>query len=110
MLPDSFRKLFRNYCFNTIDPDAASEQIIITTLAYGTWEQIEWIFSYYGWNRIREIFLDDFHGRRELPEPTRRLWVLAFLDETPSEDTDHLARWRCRRRVPPSAYLESSLT
>ena len=102
MLPQSFRKLFRNYRFETLNPDTGAELVILTTLSYGTWEQIEWLFRYYGRECVRNVFLNDFYGRRELPEPTRRLWALAFLDEMPPEDTDPLARWRCRRRVPVS--------
>ncbi len=104
MLPESFRQLFRNYRFDLLNPDAAAELVIRTVLAYGTWEQIEWIFRYYGRDTVREVFLDDLHGRRELPEPTRRLWALAFLDNVPTADTDPVARWRCRRQVP--AWLD----
>ena len=104
MLPDSFRPLFRNYRFELLNPDTASELVIKTTLAYGTWEQIKWLFAYYGRERMREVFLKDFHGCRELPEPTRRLWALAFLDEIPPEDTDPIARWRCRRKVPQQSF------
>jgi hypothetical protein len=100
MLPESFRPLFRNYRFETLDPDAAAELVIRTTLAYGAWEQVEWLFEYYERQRVGEVFLNDFHGRRELPEPARHLWALAFLDELPPEDTDPLARWRCRRQAP----------
>jgi hypothetical protein len=100
MLPESFRSLFRNYRFETLNPDTAAELVIRVTLAYGTWEQIEWIFRYYGRGRVREVFLADFYGRRELPEPTRRLWALAFLDDVPAADADPVARWRCRRQVP----------
>ena len=98
LLPDSFRQLFRNYRFEELSPDTASEMIIRTTLGYGTWEQIEWLFEYYGCEQVRTVFLADFYGRQELPEPTRKLWRLAFLEEEAEEpEPDSLARWRCQR-------------
>lgn len=97
-LPASFKQLFRNYRFETLSPDMASEMIIRTTLGYGTWEQIEWLFEYYGCTQVRAVFLDDLYGRQELPEPTRRLWRLAFLEEGFKEPkSGPLARWRCQR-------------
>ncbi|MDI6907482.1 MAG: hypothetical protein QMC81_08360 [Thermoanaerobacterales bacterium] len=101
MLPEPLRDLFRNYHVRTIDPDRAAELVIRTTLARGSWEQIEWLFGYYGAERIREVFMKDYYGRRELPEPTRCLWALAFLGEAPARETDPRVRWRGRRRVPP---------
>jgi hypothetical protein len=99
-LPDSFRNLFWNYRFESIDADRAAGMVIRTGLAYGTWEQVEWLFAHYGWDGVRQAFLVDYHGCRELPLPTRRLWAWVFLGEVPGPEPDVADRWRPRRSVP----------
>mgnify|MGYP005838805053 CR=1 FL=1 len=98
-LPASIAALFKNYVTETIDTEKNSKMIIKTVLAYGTWEQIMWLFDHYGVEKVRAIFLEDYYGLRTLPETTRRLWELIFVETPPVQDP--LARWRCRRVVTP---------
>jgi hypothetical protein len=99
-LPESFRPLFRNYIFDSLDPDRCAEMIICTVLSRGNWEQVEWLFDHFGTAKVREVFLRDYYGLQNLPEPTRNLWQLLFVENPPPPDPDPLARWRCRRKVP----------
>jgi len=80
-LPESFKFLFKNYDFNTLDTEKHKKLIIKTVLVRGEWEHIEWLFEFYGFDKVKEIFLEDFYGIRELPEPVICLWGLIFLDE-----------------------------
>ncbi len=52
--------------------------IVKTNLTRGAWEQIMWLFGYYGLETIKKFFPDDYSGLRELPEPVINLWGLLF--------------------------------
>lgn len=107
-LPDSFAPLFRNYRWETIDDRKHSELIVKTTLAYGSWDQIRWLFQHYGKDEIGTIFRRDYYGMRSLPESTRRLWELLFIPEEERENEPRgPSRWRGRREVPST---QTSLT
>lgn len=99
-LPAFIAPLFKNYIVETIDTEKHFKMIIKTVLAYGTWEQIMWLFDHYRVEKVRSVFLQDYYGLRTLPETTRRLWELVFV-ETPTAE-DPLAKWRCRRGVTPA--------
>lgn len=115
LLPDCFARLFRNYNFQKIDAEKHAKMIIKTTLVLGTWEQILWIFEFYGKDKIGDVFREDLSGLRELPEPVVNLWGLLFLDEQQNiaeverqESESKLKKWGCRRRMPkdmPSLYI-----
>ncbi|TDA67464.1 MAG: hypothetical protein D9V47_10375 [Clostridia bacterium] len=105
-LPDFLADLFRNYRPETIDLEKHCRMVIKTVLARGTWEQVLWLFDYYGPERVREIFLQDYYGLRTLPEPTRSLWELVFVENPLPEAGDPAGRWRCRRLVPPFGERE----
>jgi len=81
-LPEMFAPLFRNYQVDTIDPQKHIDLIVKTTLVHGTWDHILWLFEYYGTDRVGKVFLEDFYGIRELPEPVVNLWGLLFLSNT----------------------------
>lgn len=100
ILPESFRPLFHNYIFESIDPAQCAEMITYIVLSQGSWEQVEWLFDQFGATKIGEVFRRDYYGLRSLPEPTRNLWQLIFVENPPPPDPDPLAHWRCRRKVP----------
>ncbi len=102
-LPDCFASLFQNYDFDIIDDERHRSLVIKTVLAQGTWEQILWLFRHYGREKVREVFVEDYYGLQTLPESTRKLWELLFIDEPLPDDPHPLAKWRCRRLVPPAA-------
>ncbi|SMB96480.1 hypothetical protein SAMN00808754_1498 [Thermanaeromonas toyohensis ToBE] len=80
-LPECLSPLFRNYAFDCLDTEEHAELVIKTVLVRGTWEQVIWLFDFYGFDRIKDVFLKDIYGLRELPDPTVNLWGLLFLDE-----------------------------
>lgn len=93
--------LFRNFRVETLDPDRDAGLIIRTVLTFGSWEQIEWLFSAYGWGHVGKVVRDDLHGLRELPESVRQFWVKVFYPHTTSSAPSETAeRWRQARRVP----------
>ncbi len=98
-LPDSLAGLFRNYGFDALDDERHRGLIVRTVLARGTWEQILWLFRRYGRDGVREVFVEDYYGPRTLPDATRRLWELMFIEQPPPDDPHPAARWRCRRAV-----------
>ncbi|OAT86672.1 DUF6922 domain-containing protein [Desulfotomaculum copahuensis] len=98
ILPSLLAPLFRNYLFDTIDPERDFKFIIKTTLSTGSWEQILWLFEHYGEKRVRETFLEDYYGLRSLPENARKLWELVFVEKPAVEKTALPGdKWRCRR-------------
>jgi hypothetical protein len=75
--------------------------VIKTVLSLGEWEDILWLFRHYGHEKVGEVFLADYYGLQELPEPTRRLWALLFGPDEPAARSDDAAsRWGCRRFPP----------
>lgn len=111
-LPDYFERLFRNYNFQKIDTEEHAKMIIKTTLVLGTWEQILWLFEFYGKDKIGDVFREDLRGLRELPEPVVNLWGLLFLDDQQNIDESERQeagskrkKWSCRRRVPVDVHL-----
>ncbi|AZT91470.1 hypothetical protein ELD05_13140 [Caldicellulosiruptor changbaiensis] len=80
-LPEDFKILFKNYNFEMLDTEKHKELIIKTVLAKGNWEHIEKLFTFYSFNEIKDVFLKDFYGAKELPIPTIYLWGSIFLDE-----------------------------
>lgn len=101
-LPPSLGHLFKNYVLDSIDDVKHRKLIIETVLAYGNWEETMWLFRHYGRDTVGEVFLEDYHGLRSLPEATRKLWELLFVENPLPEDADPVAKWRCRR-IPPGS-------
>lgn len=106
-LPDFLAGLFRNYRRETIDLEKHCRMVIKTVLARGTWEQVLWLFDYYGPEEVREIFREDYYGLRTLPEPTRSLWELVFVENPLPGTDDPAGRWRCRRLLSSSGEQET---
>lgn len=98
-LPAKLISLFPNYDVNTLDLDDQAPLIIKTILSRGSWQQVLWLFNHYGYNKIKEVFREDYYGLRSLPEPTLRLWELVFIEEPLSRGEITNTRWRCRRLV-----------
>jgi hypothetical protein len=99
-LPESLSNLFANYVFSSLDSEQHASLVIKTVLAHGTWEQIMWLFDFYGRDRVAQIFRDDYFGMKTLPKPTRRLWELVFVDESHWDRTSGLDEWRVTRVAP----------
>ena len=107
-IPSFLEGLFKNYDPHTLDVEKHAEMIIKAVLSRGTWEQVKWVFEQYGVQKVREVFLRDYCGLRTLPESTRSLWELVFVEE-PQQEPDSLEKWRCRRHVPKSAIGRDEL-
>jgi len=110
-LPEDLKPLFRNYEFDLLDTEKHAGLVIKTVLVYGTWEQIEWLFDFYGYDKIKEVFFEDLYGLRELPLSVILLWGTIFMEwedywkmrkkllsESPKE------RYKVRR-IPPEEKL-----
>jgi len=105
-LPKCLSPLFRNYAFDCLDTEEHAELVVKTVLTRGTWEQVMWLFAFYGFDRITDVFLKDIYGLRELPVSTVNLWGLLFLDEKEywdyrrkRESEPRVEKWRPRRLV-----------
>lgn len=98
-LPDSLEKLFHNYRAESIDVRTDVDFVVKTVLRDATdWEQVRVLFDLYGWDRIKEVVLSDFRGRRELPEPVLRLWMIAFAPDEWAEEERWVAGLSGRER------------
>lgn len=91
-LPDALTSLFSNYDISTLDLEKHAPLIIKTVLAQGSWEQVLWLFKYFGYKKVQEVFRDDYYGLRSLPESTLRLWELVFINEPLSREGIEKAR------------------
>ncbi|MDO8524519.1 MAG: hypothetical protein Q7R99_02735 [bacterium] len=69
-LPQDFKAVMWGYNFKKIDPDENYERIIVNTLNYGSWKQWQWLASFYGIkklkNIIEEIPVSEFRNYRAL--------------------------------------------
>lgn len=69
-LPEDFKDVMWGYNFKKIDPDENYERIIVNTLNYGSWKQWQWLASFYGRkklkNIIEEIPVSEFRNYRAL--------------------------------------------
>lgn len=72
ILPKSFARLFQDYEFEQMDVDSYANIIIERTLELGTWEQLHWLFHYYGVQRIIEHIKR--YGHRRLSKVTFNYW------------------------------------
>lgn len=59
---------------------------------------MKWVFERLGVQKVGEVFLRDYYGLGMLPESTRRLWELVFVQE-PCQELDSMEKLRCRRLV-----------
>jgi len=54
-LPEDFRAVMWGYNFKKIDPNENYERIIVNTLNYGSWKQWQWLVSFYGRKKLKNI-------------------------------------------------------
>ncbi len=71
-IPASLERLFQEYEFKNVDVNSYANTIIERTLELGTWEELHWLFHYYGLQRIIE-YLKRF-GDRRLSKITFNYW------------------------------------
>jgi hypothetical protein len=69
-LPEDFKAVMWGYNFKKLDPEENYERIIVNTLNYGSWKQWQWLASFYGRkklkNIIEEIPVSEFRNYRAL--------------------------------------------
>ena len=54
-IPLFFKPLFWSYKFSEIDLEEDIERIIINVVNYGNWQHWQWIFKYYGKQKVKKI-------------------------------------------------------
>jgi hypothetical protein len=105
-LPDDIAELLWSYDPDKVDRQADAEIVVMAVLRLGSWEQIRWLFSYYGMDDVRRIIEKDYFGYRTLPVSIRVFWGTVFWpDSPPPELADSREQWRQTRLVVPSAAL-----
>lgn len=93
--------LFQNYRIETVDLERDAGMVVRTVLTDGSWEQIEWLFSHYGWTGVEAVVREEPGAFRSLPESVRVFWANAFgMDSESSPATQSVNRWRQTRQVP----------
>ena len=71
-LPTGLKPFFQEYDFPSLDIKNHANLIIARTLEYGMWEEVQWLFSVYGYDRIRG-YVRKF-GERGLNPVTFNYW------------------------------------
>lgn len=61
-IPGGLRPYFQEYDVDRLDLQADANLIIQRTLDFGNWEDIRWLFGFYGVERVRN-FLDTYGDR-----------------------------------------------
>lgn len=108
-LPDAVADLLWSYDADNVDPNVNVETVVMAVLRLGTWDQVRWLFSYYGSDVVQQSIEKDYFGPRTLPVSIRAFWGNLFWPETPPPElTDHRERWRPTRTqaASPSARAE----
>lgn len=71
-IPSGLRPYFQEYDPQTLDLDGDANLIMQRTLEYGTWDEVRWLFSVYGYQRIRAFVQE--RGERLLSRVTFNYW------------------------------------
>ncbi|MDI3298731.1 MAG: hypothetical protein QJR08_06145 [Bacillota bacterium] len=98
-LPEILRPLFHNYAPDSIDPTRDAEWIILTVLLYGDLEHWKWLFSTYGWERVKAVVERDLGGHRVLPHTVANFWSVVFWNRALDPPSPR-SRWVPTRLVP----------
>ncbi|MHB8986073.1 MAG: DUF6922 domain-containing protein [Eubacteriales bacterium] len=98
-LPDDLASLFHNYDFTALDGYKNYRLVIRTVLSLGTWEQVKWLFDFYGAALVGEVFKEDYYGLRTLPAPARKLWEIAFIKSPLKEPESGPAKYHSKRII-----------
>ena len=71
-IPPGLHPYFQEYSPLTLDQNRDANLIILRTLEFGTWEEINWLFGTYGACRIRSFLRQ--HGERWLKPVDFHYW------------------------------------
>jgi hypothetical protein len=84
-IPESLYPLFHRYDPRHLDVDRNASLVIETILQLGRWNDIEWCFQTYGWDRIRS-WIASPHANGVLAPAAEWFWTLVLLGtpRTPS--------------------------
>ncbi len=97
-LPDTIADLLWSYDSKSVDPQVNAKAVVMAVLRLGTWDQIRWLFSYYGFDTVQQIIKDDYFGARNLPVSIRAFWGNVFWPASPPPElSDRRERWRPTR-------------
>jgi hypothetical protein len=97
-LPDTIADLLWSYDSKRVDPQVNAKAVVMAVLRLGTWDQIRWLFSYYGFDTVQQIIKDDYFGARNLPVSIRAFWGNVFWPTSPPPElSDRRERWRPTR-------------
>lgn len=93
-VPVDIANLVWNYDTRSLSP----EVVIRTVLLRGSWDQIVWLFGFYGLETVKEKIEQDYFGYRSLPVSIRVFWGNVFWpDSPPPEIADPMEQWRPTR-------------
>jgi predicted XRE-type DNA-binding protein len=94
-IPKDIDSLIWNYEAGSTPP---MNVVIYSTLRVGSWDQIKWLFSYYGKENVLSYINTDYFGNRTLPNSILELWALAFWPESMYEEPkSELHKWKTNR-------------
>ena len=97
-LPRDIADLLWSYDAQKIDLEADAKIVIMCVVRLGNWDQVEWLFSHYGWDKVKQVIGEDYFGTRSLPVSVRAFWGNLFWpDLPPPELADTRERWRPTR-------------
>jgi len=103
-LPRDIAELLWSYDASKVDPGKDARIVIMSVARLGSWDQIEWLFSHYGWDEVKRVIGEDYFGPRSLPVSVRAFWGNLFWPELPPPElADKMERWRQTRTIERQA-------
>lgn len=101
ILPQAIQPLFHRYHADHLDTERHALIIIPTVLQWGNWDQIQWLFQTYGWDRIQDWMTHETLGQGLLSPAVEWFWTGVLLGEP-----RHAQSWTAGnglRTVPPES-------
>ncbi|MGC8627827.1 MAG: DUF6922 domain-containing protein [Acidimicrobiales bacterium] len=75
--------LLWSYGAHEIDLEADAKIVIMCVVRLGNWDQVRWLFSHYGWDKVKQVIGEDYFGARSLPVSVRAFWGSLFWPQSP---------------------------
>ena len=58
-LRQDIAELLWSHDASRIDTDKDARTVIMAIIRLGSWDQVEWLFSHYGWGKVEQVVGED---------------------------------------------------
>lgn len=98
-IPELIRPLFHNYVSESIDAERDWKFVIKTVMQGGTWEQIQWAWTFYGREKFEQVLKEDLEGCQTLARPVANFWSVVLWGKKLPPYQSVAERWKPTRRI-----------